>query len=344
MTDAVAGSRVRTYARWLLALLLAGLAAWLSIRQVHWPELASVLGRVNLGLFLLALLTVLATTGVKAVRWYFLLPAAAPKVPLNHVLRVLFIGQMANTFLPRLGDVLRTVLLGPRAAGGIPAVLGTILVEKALDGVMGLLVLTGLALWTPLPVWLRAPLLGLVGLTVVLLFMVAWASLNPGWLNPLWRRLALRLPAPLSRRIEQLAASFLLGLGLFRTPSRALVALALSGAVWVLAMLTNVATLGALGIEAPLWSAWLVLAAVYAATFLPTVPAQIGVFEYAAVLSLQAANVGPEPALAFALVLHLLVQAPPAVLGPIAMAIEGLSWGKLRAAQRRKLEGDRVPS
>lgn len=342
--NAVAGSKKQTYGRWLLALLLAGLAAWLSIRQVHWPELVAVLAGANLGLLSVALLTVLATTGVKAVRWYVLLPAAAPQVPLNQVLRVLFIGQMANTVLPRLGDVLRTVLLGPRATGGVAAVLGTILVEKALDGIMGLLVLTGLALWTPLPVWLRAPILGLVGLTTVLLLMVAWASVDRSWVDPLWHRLALRLPAPVSRRLEQLAASFLLGLGLFRTPSRALLALVLSAAVWVLAMLTNVATLAALGIEAPLWSAWLVLAAAYAATFLPTVPAQIGVFEYAAVLSLQAANVAPEPALAFALVLHLLVQAPPAVLGPVAMAIEGLSWGKLRAAQRHRMEGDGVPS
>jgi glycosyltransferase 2 family protein len=343
MISAFAGSKKQRYARWFLALLLAGFAAWLSIRQVRWAELMAVLAGAKLGLLFLALLSVLVTTAVKATRWYVLLPSARPQIPLMQVLRVLFIGQMANTFLPRLGDVLRTILLGPRATGGIPAVLGTILVEKALDGVMGLLVLTGLALWTPLPVWLRAPLLGLVGLTTVLLLMVAWASVDRSRFDPLWHWLALRLPAPLGRRVEQLAASFLLGLGLFRTPSRALVALGLSGTVWVLAMLTNVVTFAALGIKAPFWSAWLVVAAGYAATFLPTVPAQIGVFEYAAILSLQAAAVAPEPALAFAVILHLLVQGPPAVLGPIAMAIEGLNWGKLRAAQRRRLEGDGVP-
>ena len=342
MTNALAGSKKQKYARWVLALLLAGLAAWLSMRQVHWPQLVAVLTGANLGLVTLALLAVLATTAVKAIRWHVLLPSASPQIPLIQVLRVLLIGQMANTFLPRLGDVLRTILLGPRAMGGIPAVLGTILVEKALDGVMGLLVLTGLALWTPLPVWLRAPLLGLVGLTSVLLLMVAWASVDRSRVDPLWRRLALRLPLPVRRRVEQLAASFLLGLGLFRTPSRAFVALVLSGTVWVLAMLTNVVALSALGIKAPFWSAWLVVVAAYAATFLPTVPAQIGVFEYAAVLSLQAAEVAPEPALAFALVLHLLVQGPPAVLGPIAMAIEGLNWEKLRAAQRHRMEGDGV--
>jgi uncharacterized protein (TIRG00374 family) len=337
MFGAPAGSRKQTFVRWIVALLLAGVAAWLSVRQVRWPELAAVLVGVDLGLLFLALVSVLATTMIKAARWYVLLPAARFQIPYIRLLRVLFVGQMANTFLPRLGDVVRTVLLGPRATGGMPAVLGTILVEKALDGVMGLLILTGLALWTPLPVWLRAPLLGLVTLTAVLLLMVAWASVDRSRFDPLWHRLAVRLPAPVRRRVEQLGASFLLGLSLFRTPSRALVALGLSGAIWILAMLTNVIALAGLGIEAPLWGAWLVVVAVYAATFLPTVPAQIGVFEYAAVLSLQAVDVAPEPALGFALALHLLVQAPPTVLGPVSMAVEGLNWGRLRAAQRQSM-------
>ena len=79
---------------------------------------------------------------------------------------------------------------------------------------------------------------------------------------------------------------------------------------------------------------------VYAATFLPTVPGQIGVFEYGAVLSLTAGGVAPEPALAFALILHLLVQLPPATLGPLSMFVEGLEWGRLRAARQEYLEAD----
>jgi hypothetical protein len=131
-------------------------------------------------------------------------------------------------------------------------------------------------------------------------------------------------------------------LGLFRQPGRALVALALSAAIWGLAALTNILTLAALGVAAPAWSAWLVVVTGYAATFLPTVPAQIGVFEYAAVLSLEAGGMAPEPALAFALVLHLVVYAPPALLGPLSMAVEGLSWRELQAARPAMLEGDHV--
>lgn len=343
MISAFAGSSKKRLARWFLALLLAALATWLSVRQVRWQELTEVLTRARGWLLMLALLSVLATTTIKAVRWSILLPSTGTRIPLMRVLRVLFIGQMANTLLPRLGDVLRTILLGPRAAGGMAAVLGTILVEKALDGVMGLLVLAGLALWTPRPAWLRTPLLGLLGLTACLLLLLAWASVDRSRFDPLWQRPGLKLPAAVRRRVEQQAAGFMQGMGLFRAPTRALLAFGLSCLIWVLAMLTNVATLAAFDIAAPLWGAWLVVAMGYAATFLPSVPAQIGVFEYATVLSLRAAGVAPEPALAFALVLHLLVQGPPAVMGALSMALEGLDWGRLRAVQRQRMGGDGAP-
>jgi uncharacterized membrane protein YbhN (UPF0104 family) len=116
-----------------------------------------------------------------------------------------------------------------------------------------------------------------------------------------------------------------MGLSLFRMPATACLALALSVGVWSLAALTNVVTLAALDIQAPGWSTWLILVTGYVATFLPTIPAQVGVFEYACVLALTSVGVDPEPALVFGLVLHLLVFLPPAVLGPISMGYEGLS-------------------
>jgi uncharacterized protein (TIRG00374 family) len=330
----------RTYIRWALALLLACTAAWLSIRQVRWSAFKSALAHPDWSLLALALGTVLLTTAVKAIRWRLLLGQCSSRASGWRVLRVLFIGQMVNNLFSRLGDLARAVLLGHQATGGIPAVLGTLLVEKALDGVVGLLILVGLALWTPLPSWLRGPLVGLAVLTFGLLLLLILAAVRQGRTGNLARRLVGWLPAAVQDRAERLLAGLALGLGLFRQPARALLALVLSTAVWGLGLLTNLVTLAALGIDAPLWGACLVLVAGYVATFLPTVPAQIGVFEYACVLSLTAAGVDPEPALAFGLVLHLLVYAPPALLGSVSMAVEGLNWAALRAAQREYGEHD----
>lgn len=322
---------------------MAGLAAWLSVRQVRWPALLEVLGTTRLAPLGLALATVLATTVTKAARWAVLLRPCQPRTSPSRLFRVLLIGQMANSFLPRVGDVLRAVLLGPQASGGAPAVLGTILVEKALDATLGLILLVGLGLWMPLPDWLRGPLLGLATLTAGLLLLLVLASLaltGDGERGPSawWQGLARRLPWGLGERLERLVDAFALGMGLLRAPADALLAFGLSVLVWGLAVLTNVWTLQALGIQAPGWTPWLVVVTVYAATFLPTVPAQLGVFEYGAILSLSASGVAPEPALAFALVLHLLVQLPPAILGPVSMAVEGLDWGRLGRAHREYLE------
>ena len=122
------GRRVRLWqgARWGLAVLLAGIAAWFSIRKIHWLELGAVLAESNLLLLGVALATVLATTSAKAIRWFMLLQSCDARVSGMRALRILFIGQMGNIFLPaRLGDVGRAVLAGPRTTGGIPAVVGT---------------------------------------------------------------------------------------------------------------------------------------------------------------------------------------------------------------------------
>jgi uncharacterized protein (TIRG00374 family) len=330
-----AGTRSWRGLGWGAALVLAAVAVWLSIRGVQWAHLRAALAHPNWLLLALALVTVLATTGAKAARWQVLLRRCRSRVRPGRVLRVLLIGQMGNSFLPaRMGDVARAVLLGPQTAEGTPAVLGTLVVEKALDGVMGLLTLAGLALWTPLPGWLRQPVLGFALGTSILLVLLTLTAVRQEWAGRIVRPLIRRLPTGAQATAESWLARFGLGLGLLQEPGDALLALAWSAVVWGLAALTNVVALAALGISAPGWSTWLVLVTGYVANFLPSVPAQVGVFEYACILALTAASVSQEPALAFGIVLHLLVYGPPAVLGPASMIIEGLGWNRLKSVIR----------
>lgn len=329
--------------RWAAALLVAGLAAWLSIRRINWPAMEAALRATRLPLLALALGTVLLTTAAKAARWRVLLRPTEARISGARLLRILFIGQLGNIFLPaRLGDMARAALAGPLANGGFPAVLGTLVVEKALDGVMGLLILAGLALGTPLPSWLRGPVLALAALTGLMLALAALAVARQRSALNLYRWLSAPLPTGMRQRLDHLLAEFALGLGLFRRPADVVPALGWSVAIWALAALTNTVTMAALGIEAPGWSTWLVLVTGYVATFLPVVPTHVGVFEYACVLALTTAGVDPAPALAFGLVLHLVVYAPPALLGPASMAIEGFRWTSLGAGRDPSVESNRA--
>jgi uncharacterized protein (TIRG00374 family) len=329
-------SRLWRLLRWCLALGLTALAVWLSVRNVRWNLLVEALAGAGLSMLGLSLGTVLLTTGAKAARWGVLLRNLGAEVRGWRILRVLLIGQMGNSFLPaRAGDVGRIVLLGPQTPGGSAAVLGTIIVEKALDGVMGLLVLVGLAIAAPLPAWLGRPVLVLALLTGLFLLVLLLAAIQPQRFSHLHVSLARRLPLLGSPRIRQMVMDLNSGLGLLRSRRDTALALSASALVWGLGVLTNVTAMSGLGVKAPTWSPWLVMVAGYVANFLPTVPGQVGVFEYAVVLSLTAAGVSPEPALAVGLVLHLLIYGPPALLGPVSMALEGLGWGRLRSARAK---------
>lgn len=326
-----------------LACALAAIAVWLAVRRVQWGSVASTIGQSNPLLLGLALVSVLGTTALKAVRWRALLGPRAATLSGMRILRVLFVGQAGNILLPaRLGDAARAVLIGAEVDGGTAAALGTIAGEKVLDGVMGLGVLVALAVFTPLPSWLQRPALALALTTICLLLLLAIVTSSDTRISGLFRHRALRLSGAWTDRLVRALSGFRVGLEPLQQPIIAFKALVLSASVWFVAGLTNLVTMAALRIEAPFWSVPLVLVACYVANFLPAVPAQVGIFEYACILALAAAGVGQEQALVFALILHVLVHSPPLLIGPLALVREGLSWNQLLRKQDEYAESQHV--
>jgi uncharacterized protein (TIRG00374 family) len=307
------------------------LAAWLSARQVRWQEMTPVLKQADLFLLCAALASVLATTVAKAARWHLLLRCCGARISRLRATRLVLVGQLGNSFLPaRLGDAARAVLAGPETEGGAPAALGTLVPEKALDGTFGLLLLIVLAVVLPLPTWLRGPALLLAGLVQAGLLLLILATGQHGWSARIRQAVRIWLPSAWRARLGPVAARFAAGIAALHTPADLFQALAWSAAVWGLALSTNILVGAALHIQVPLWTDALILVTVYLATLLPAVPAQVGVFEYACILPLTLAGVAPGPALAFGLTLHLVVYAPPAILGSICAATEGVNWHSLK--------------
>jgi len=330
MRDAVFSPR--SVMRGTMALLVTAIAVWLSVRRLAWTQVGGALVGVRLPSIALAVSLVLATAVLKGIRWQVLLHASGTRAAFGHTLRVLLIGQMGNVLLPaRIGDAARAALLSRQALGGIPTVAGTVGAEKALDGLVGILLLLGLAAGTSLPSWVRGLLLGLALLTGALLMLLAVAASQQSQSRRLLEQKQAQ-PAPGSAfGAKRLLAGLLVGLGLLRQPRRAGAAFFLGAASWLTGGLTNAAVLAALGIQPPAWAAWLALVAVYSAGFLPAGPAQVGVFESACVLALTAAGTVQAEALAFGLLLHMLVLAPTLLLGAASLAIEGIAWSSLTA-------------
>ena len=314
-----------------VGLALGVLLLALAFRGVDTSALAGALARTDLRLLALGLITVAATTGAKTHRWGLLFYPSHGDLRFGRLLSAILIGQMMNFLLPaRLGELARAYLIAEMEGQHKLFALGTIVVEKLLDGFMLLFLLALLFLLMPLPDWLRIPgaTMGLVlaGLLVAILLLtgqresILRAMDRFCQLVPVLERFGLR------QRLGVLAD----GLGSLRASDVNTRLLAWSVGIWLLAALTNYLTLLALGIEAPLVVASLfLLVVIHLGLVVPSSPARIGVFHYICVLSLSVFGVEGSLALAYGFALHFIVVLPIIFAGIFCLWKENLNLFRL---------------
>ncbi len=303
----------------------------LALRIVDPSPVVAALAKTDPYLVALGLLTVAATTGAKARRWALLFYPSQRSPSFRGLLSALVIGQMINGLLPaRLGELARAYLIGETDGQDKLFALGTIVVEKLLDGLMLLVVLASLFVVMPLPDWLRisgsVSAFLLAGLLVAILFVTRQ------------RQRILRVADSLSELLpvldrfhpRQRLGVLVDGLDSLRSGGASARLLAWSVAIWFLAALTNCTALLALGIDAPLVvSSLLVLVVLHLGLAVPTSPARIGVFHYLCILSLSLVGVEGSLALAYGFVLHSIVVLPIIFAGLLCLWKENVDLYQL---------------
>jgi len=295
--------------------LLASLACmFLSIHELDWLRLFTLWSRIDYRWVALAAAMILLHTLARAARWRALFTSPVP--PFALALTAMLIGQAMNSLLPaRSGDIPRIYWLGARADQSKARALGTMAVEKMLDLCLLVLVLFLVPYWAPAkPSWLVKAAWE-VGIVLVALYVGLRAGL--AWQKPLMRRLTkvarqhnVRWWPTLQKRlvhivdgIEGLRNSHVLWRGVFFT----LVA-------WFWGAAANLATFLALGLPLSWPMALTVSAALRVGVALPSLPANIGVYEGTVVLALGIFGVGRELALSYGVLMHLVDLLPPVAL------------------------------
>lgn len=304
-----------------IGLALGLLLLILAFRVVDPSSLVAALAGTQFHLVALALLTVAATVVAKALRWRLLYYPAHRNLRLTSLLSAILIGQTMNFLLPiRVGELARAYLVGEAERLSKLLALGTIMVEKLLDGLMLLLIVGLLFLLMPVPDWLRIAgvTMGLTlgGLLATILLLtgqrerILGAVGRLGELTPFLERLDLR------QRLAALAD----GLSSLRDGTVNVRLLAWSLCISFLAASTNYLTLVALRIEVPLLTASLfVLAVLHLGLAVPSSPARIGVFQFLCLLSLSFLGVEGPLALAYGFVLYAIVVLPVILAGILCL-------------------------
>jgi uncharacterized protein (TIRG00374 family) len=302
--------RPRRWRFWLgaaVSLALVGWAAW----TFDWQQVWSALGRAQPGWVVAALATVLLTIAARVLRWQGLL--LPQRFGVGALLTALLAGQVVNyVVLSQLGVFVRAAALG---SGNRARALGTVLVEKLWDVIMLLGLVAALSLGLTLPDWLVLPArLLAVGSAVAIGLILAVLLLQDRFSQAIGR-----WSHVMSDVIGRWLSATLDGLEGIIRPQMFLWGLLGSLVVWGLGTATNWCLLRAFGLPSGAAPVLLLLAALQAGVAVPSLPGSVGVFEGICIAVLALFGVGREEALAMGLVLHVVVFAPPLLLGGLLM-------------------------
>ena len=319
----------RSWRFWLGIVLGLVCIGWLAYR-VEWIEVGSALREMDFRWVFAALVLNLSSVPLRALRWRLMF-RTYPAPPFGAMVRAMLIGQAVNALAPaRLGDLARSTLVGGKST---TYVLGTLMVEIALDLLMLAALVVLLLSQVTLPAWWRGSGEALLATATVALALVTAAVLSRRWIARTLDVLLRRRPRPLVHRLLSAAQQALQSLDVLGGPTL-LAALGASLLVWVVYTSVNLSLLRAVTEQPPVLAALFLLAVLQLGVAVPSSPGRIGVYHYLCIQALAIFAIGDAKAVSYAIVLHLISVVVPIVLGAILAWQLGVSlWTPSRGME-----------
>ncbi|NWF68661.1 MAG: flippase-like domain-containing protein [Chloroflexi bacterium] len=321
----------------IVGMVISAIFLWIAFRNLNPEAVWEHLREINPLWLLLAVAVWFLALTLIALRWQYLLRSIKP-VRLHHLLPLTAIGYMGNNVYPfRSGEVLRLLLL--QRDHGIPfAKAATVVViERVFDG----LVMLTFIILPLLFIELSSPIVRQVALITAPLFLALLAlffvlAARPNILRRVVTFFCRFLPGRLRDLALRLSEDVLHGLEGLRTPADLAGAVVSSYTSWMVEAATYWLVSLAFNLGVSYAEILLVVGVVNLAGLIPATPGQIGVYEYAVTTVLAGLGVAQAPALAYALVVHIVIWLPVTLVGFFLLARRGLGWRAISHA--RELE------
>ncbi len=325
--------------RWLVPLVVSGLAIWFLLREVDLQKLVAAYTQIRISTIIFAIIIALFSLLLRVVCWYLLL---RKQISFKRVFFVMNAGYLLNNIFPfRLGEFGRAILIGENNNREISTlqVLSSIFVERIMDVFLALVFFLGaLTLFTDNKAGRGVSVVLLISLLVIFITLMILAAKKEGvnrWMEA--RKIKnYRLFHWLQPKINAILEGFsVITQWRFVLPGFLLLLLS-----WILSMLQQYVIVLDIIPQAQFWWVVLLIGAGALGFAVPSAPAGIGVYEAAMVGAFLLLNVDSEPALAIALVLHAMQFVISAIFGTVGLIREGQSIQSLigRAVSRKRQE------
>lgn len=330
-------------ARWSLGIGFSAVLLYLALRGIDIPHVVYALRKTDLTQAALAVLFLFLAFWVRAWRWRYLLLSLRP-VPVMALFRSTMVGFMGNYLLPlRAGELMRAVSIGQTQNISKSSALGSIVLERVLDGITLSLIPFLLIAVLDLPPWVMQINALLFGIFVAGLAVVMLSALR-GWTDILLKRLFSLLPRRIATRLGWTTDLFFQGMNGLNGARVLLPVSFLSLLCWLLHGAYYYLLFAALDLNLSLWAALILQAVIGIGVMLPAGPGYVGNFEYATVLGLALFGIDKEEAFAYSLLAHSLQFFPVVFVGLFLAFRDGL-WRRVKTEENKLLSpSSRSPS
>ncbi len=312
-------SRLRVIVGILLGLTLLAVA----IHRIGVARLGEAISNLSYGWLFAAAALKLAAIATKGLRWGYIMSVALPAPPKAYT-RAMFIGYFGNVVLVfKLGELLRLQVAKRHNNVGYSQLVGTMIFERAMDGLLLLALLVICVVLLPVPEWAEQGLLpGAMLVGVILIVLVSCAALElrlPSLLFP--TKAGEWLRKLLNGALTQLGT----GLRVARSGRAIAITMGLTMVVWAIEIVGTFIALHAVAGEFTIATALVVTVVVAWGLAVPAAPAGLGTHQWLFVLLLARYGVAESDAVALSLGIVGIMIACLTVIGLTLIWLEGMS-------------------
>lgn len=318
---------MKVFVRALIGVGFGVLLLWLALSEIDTDQGRLVIGRASVSAMALAVASYWVAIGFRVVRWRMLL-SSTNVLSFGQVSQALIVGYAVNNVLPaRLGEIFRADFLRRKFDVSRSAALGSIIVERLMDG-MSVVLLLGIGLTSIGSFGNNKALVGaaIAGCAIVAIGLVTVYAMI------FWHD---RLPLQRFPWLEQRIGKFAQGMMVVRGPLF-FKALALSAVVWFFEAMAVYLIMRGFGIEVAVTGACLTIGAAALSTLLPSAPGYLGSLQVAFVLAYSALGVAPILGVLSASAVQLLLLGSVTLVGLVMLL---LSYFYGAATSVRRLAG-----
>jgi len=322
----------------ILGLLVSALLIYLSVKDTDFQRVIYGMTKMGYGYILPFLLIMLLMQALRAWRWGLILNPLE-KIAYLPLFAITSAGFLAITALPaRLGELARPYLVARKSAIRMSAAVGTIFVERILDGAAILTIASATAFFTILPAWLLKANVIFFIINLILFSVVFFAlfrrPLLLKFLNFSLRILPEKWPKKWTDALNRLLHNFLDGFQVIGDGKRLFQILLLSLLIWLIDALAIYILFLAFNFQIPPVAAFVLMIILIIGIAIPTAPGFIGNWHFSCVLGLGLFGINKTDALTFAIIYHFLAVGLVVILGLGFFPSLKLSFADLRKEAR----------